>query len=56
MTAPPSNEALILRADTDGIATLTLNRPDRFNTLSTPTMLELKAHLAGIATDTSVTT
>ena len=54
MTQPATNEALVLRTDTDGIATLTLNRPDHFNTLSTPTMLKLKAHLAAIATDTSV--
>ncbi|MFB0952037.1 MAG: enoyl-CoA hydratase-related protein, partial [Rhodospirillales bacterium] len=54
MTQPATNEALVLRTDTDGIATLTLNRPDHFNTLSTPTMLELKTHLAVIATDTSV--
>jgi len=54
MTQSTSNEALVLRSDTDGIATLTLNRPDHFNTLSTPTMLELKTHLAKIAADTSV--
>jgi len=54
MTQPTTNEALILRSDSNGIATLTLNRPDQFNTLSTLTMLELKAHLAAIATDTSV--
>lgn len=49
-----NNEALVLRSDADGIATLTLNRPDQFNTLSTPLMLELKAHLAAIAADTTV--
>jgi len=54
MSQPTTNEALVLRSDTDGISTLTLNRPDHFNTLSTPTMLELKAHLTAIAIDTSV--
>jgi len=54
MTQEIKNEALVLRADTDGIATLTLNRPNHFNTLSSPLMLELKAHLAALATDTTV--
>lgn len=48
------NEALVLRSDTDGIATLTLNRPESYNTLSTPLMLDLQAHLAAIRDDTSV--
>lgn len=54
MTQKTSNEALVLRADNAGVATLTLNRPDQYNTLSTPLMLDLKAHLAAIKEDTSV--
>lgn len=54
MTEAAKNEALVLRSDDRGIATLTLNRPDAFNTLSTPLMLELKAHLAALKDDTSI--
>lgn len=48
------NEGLVLRSDADGIATLTLNRPDQFNTLSSPLMRELLKQLTAIADDTSV--
>lgn len=54
MTDTQANEAPVLRTDADGIATLTLNRPSAFNTLSTPLMLCLKDRLADIAKDTSV--
>lgn len=54
MTDTPANEALVLRSDADGVATLTLNRPTSFNTLSTPLMLCLRDHLAAIAKDASV--
>ena len=54
MTQQASNEALVLRSDDGGVATLTLNRPDNYNTLSTPLMLELKSHLAALKDDTSV--
>ncbi|MDA0998232.1 MAG: enoyl-CoA hydratase [Proteobacteria bacterium] len=53
-TADTTNEPLVLRSDKDNVATLTLNRPAHFNTLSTPLMLELKAHLDAIADDKSV--
>ncbi len=49
-----SNELLVLRNDANGIATLTLNRPDDFNTLSTPLMQDLGRHLKDIAADTRV--
>lgn len=54
MTESSDNEALVLRSDNNGITTLTLNRPQAFNTLSTPLMLSLKDHLAAIAADTTV--
>ena len=54
MTEAAKNEALVLRSDNRGIATLTLNRPNAFNTLSTPLMLELQAHLAELKDDTSI--
>ena len=54
MTNHTGNETLVLRADQGGVATLTLNRPDNFNTLSTPLMQALAAQLGEIAVDTSV--
>ena len=53
MSAHPSNEGLVLRSDADGIATLTLNRPDNFNTLSTPLMQALQRHIQALMDDTS---
>lgn len=54
MADQQSNEALVLRSDAGGVTTLTLNRPDDFNTLSTPLMHELGKHLDDIAKDKSV--
>jgi len=48
------NEPLLLREDADGITTLTLNRPNKFNALSTELMSAVQAELDAIATDTSV--
>jgi len=55
MNAP--NEAtlpILMRADGDGVATLTLNRPAQFNSLSEEMLTELQAALDAIAADTSV--
>lgn len=47
-------ETLVLRDDWDGIATLTLNRPEKFNALSSALMTAIEDALAAIAADTSV--
>jgi len=44
----------VLRADADGIATLTLNRPAQYNTLSHATIEALSKALAAIAADERV--
>lgn len=54
MNDTSQNEGLVLRADEGGVATLTLNRPDQFNTLSSPLMRELLAQLQAIADDPSI--
>jgi enoyl-CoA hydratase/carnithine racemase len=46
-----SDEALVLRADRDGVATLTLNRPSARNALSIGMMSALQAALDAIAAD-----
>ena len=53
MTANP-NESMLLRADQDGIATLTLNRGDKFNALSRELMSAIHSELDAIAEDSSV--
>ncbi len=44
-------EALVLREDRDGLARLTLNRPDKLNALSMELFVELGAHVAAIEAD-----
>src|SRR6478672_11222570 len=46
--------SLVLRTDADGVATLTLNRPEKLNALNTATFKELRAHLDAIGGDGSV--
>ncbi|MEX0783676.1 MAG: enoyl-CoA hydratase/isomerase family protein [Dehalococcoidia bacterium] len=41
--------SLVLRSDTDGIATLTLNRPEALNSLSPSLFVDLRGHLEAIA-------
>jgi enoyl-CoA hydratase/carnithine racemase len=43
---------LVLRNDENGVATLTLNRPEALNALSPALFRELRAHLDAIAADT----
>lgn len=44
-------EELVLREDQDGLAILTLNRPDALNALSPNLFVELRSHIDAIATD-----
>jgi enoyl-CoA hydratase/carnithine racemase len=48
------NDPVLLRDDANGIATLTLNRPNKFNALSTELMGAIQDELDQIASDTSV--
>ncbi|TVR83625.1 MAG: enoyl-CoA hydratase [Rhodospirillales bacterium] len=50
--APPA--PLVLRHDADGIATLTLNRPQQFNALSVALLAALQAELDRLKDDTSI--
>ena len=58
MNAPASSADLrlpvVLRHDDDGVATLTLNRGDRLNPLSTDMIAALSAELAAVAKDGAV--
>jgi enoyl-CoA hydratase/carnithine racemase len=47
-------EPILLRADEGGVATLTLNRPGQFNSLSEEMLAELQAALDAIAQDAGV--
>jgi enoyl-CoA hydratase/carnithine racemase len=49
-----NDDALVLRDDQAGIATLTLNRSSKFNALSSNLMAELERVLSQIADDTSI--
>ncbi len=48
------SEQLVLRADLDGVTTLTLNRPHKLNALTPQVFVELRAHLDAVAVDDSV--
>jgi enoyl-CoA hydratase/carnithine racemase len=50
----PIDEALVLRQDHAGVATLTLNRPGHFNALSGPLLDALQSSLDEIARDRTV--
>lgn len=44
--------ALVLREDKEGVAVLTLNRPDQLNAMNPALFIELRAHIDAIAADT----
>ena len=52
--APIANEPVLLRNDNDGIATLTLNRGDKFNALSLELINAVQKELDAIARDINV--
>ena len=43
---------LVLREDKDGLATLTLNRPDKLNSINVEMFIELRANVDAIAKET----
>ncbi len=43
---------LVLREDREGVATLSLNRPEALNALNVPLFTELREHVAAIAAET----
>ncbi len=45
---------LVLREDADGVATLTLNRPDKLNALTPSVFVALRGHLDDLASDATV--
>lgn len=47
-------DPLVTRHDADGVATLTLNRPDKLNALNPSVFVELRAHVDAIAVDDTV--
>jgi enoyl-CoA hydratase/carnithine racemase len=49
-----ADSALLLRTDAGGVATLTLNRPSQFNSLSEELLSDLQSALDAIAVDASV--
>lgn len=54
MNAPIETLPNLLREDRDGVATLTLNRPAQFNSLSEELLAELQSALNSIAADASI--
>jgi enoyl-CoA hydratase/carnithine racemase len=45
---------LVLRHDADGLATLTLNRPEKLNALTPSMFVELRSHIDALAGDGSI--
>lgn len=45
---------LVRREDAEGVATLTLNRPDKLNAINVPLMVELRAHVEDLQNDESI--
>lgn len=47
------SDALVLRDDLDGVATLTLNRPDKLNAMNPALFAELREHIDALAGETA---
>ncbi len=47
-------DQLVLRNDEGGVATLTLNRPEKLNALNPSVFMELRAHIEALAADDTV--
>jgi enoyl-CoA hydratase/carnithine racemase len=54
VTSAPVEEPILLRADQDGVATLTLNRPKQFNALSQAMLAALQQELDEIAQNKAI--
>ena len=52
--APDMTTDLVIRSDSAGVTTLTLNRPDKLNALTPAVFVALRTHLDAIAADNSV--
>ncbi len=48
------NDGLVLRSDLDGVATITLHRPDKLDAMNPAAFIELRGHLEAIRDDESV--
>ncbi|MCP3988977.1 MAG: enoyl-CoA hydratase/isomerase family protein, partial [Actinomycetia bacterium] len=47
-------DPLVVRQDGDGVATLTLNRPEKLNALTPAVFIELREHVDALADDESI--
>lgn len=47
-------DQLVVRGDANGVATLTLNRPEKLNALTPELFMELRAHIAAVAIDETI--
>ncbi len=48
------SDDLVLRTDSNGLATLTLNRPEKLNALTSASFVQLRGHIDAIAADDSI--
>src|SRR5437762_4418419 len=53
-TVPKSNEAVLLREDRDGVCTLTMNRPQQMNLLTSEMLSALQSSFENISKDQKI--